>query len=215
MWEWHALGPHPAERIPQRRPDGQLSWDYVHINSVDPGPAGDVLLSAAQHLDDLRRRHAQRRRSSGASAAAHSSFKLGPGDPLLLAARRRIPAGRADLGVRQRRPIRPRRSSRAACCCAPNLTDPHGEPRQSSSSTPAERCWPPARATSLSLPGGNWLMGYGGLPELHRVQLLRPGPARRHARAERAGLPDLPRALERGRPKSPPAVVAKRRRGRA
>ena len=46
MWEWHALGHISARRIAQPVARDSYPWDYVHINSVDPGPADDVLLSA-------------------------------------------------------------------------------------------------------------------------------------------------------------------------
>ena len=46
MWEWHALGHIPVgeSNNPARR--SGYPWDYVHINSAQPGPSGDVLLSA-------------------------------------------------------------------------------------------------------------------------------------------------------------------------
>ena len=49
----------------------------------------------------------------------------------------------------------------------------------------------------LSLPGGNWLMGYGGLPNFTEYDSIRPGALRRDTRAQRPGLPHLPRAVER------------------
>src|SRR5271167_302620 len=46
MWEWHALGHVALSESNNPAPAGSYPWDYVHINSVDPGSAGDVLLSA-------------------------------------------------------------------------------------------------------------------------------------------------------------------------
>jgi len=45
MWEWHALGHIPLRDSYSRLPHRAINWDYVHINSIDPGPEG-LLLSA-------------------------------------------------------------------------------------------------------------------------------------------------------------------------
>jgi hypothetical protein len=46
MWEWHALGHISLSESNQTVPAGEYPWDFVHINSVDPGSDGDVLLSS-------------------------------------------------------------------------------------------------------------------------------------------------------------------------
>ena len=46
MWEWHALGHIPISESHNPAPKANYPWDYVHINSVDPGAAGDMLLSS-------------------------------------------------------------------------------------------------------------------------------------------------------------------------
>ena len=57
MWEWHALGHIPLRDSLNAVPGGNYPWDYVHINSISPDPAGpaggagsnqpgDVLLSS-------------------------------------------------------------------------------------------------------------------------------------------------------------------------
>ena len=46
MWEWHALGHIAPRESLNPVPRGSYPWDYVHVNSIDPGPSGDVLLSA-------------------------------------------------------------------------------------------------------------------------------------------------------------------------
>jgi hypothetical protein len=43
MWEWHALGHIALSESHNPAPSrGSSPWDYVHINSVDPGPAGQA-----------------------------------------------------------------------------------------------------------------------------------------------------------------------------
>src|SRR5258707_21602 len=46
MWEWHALGNIPLSESNVAARASGYPWDYVHLNSADPGPAGDVLLSS-------------------------------------------------------------------------------------------------------------------------------------------------------------------------
>jgi Arylsulfotransferase (ASST) len=46
MWEWHALGHVPVSDSYQPPPSGEYPWDYVHVNSLDLGGGGDVLIGA-------------------------------------------------------------------------------------------------------------------------------------------------------------------------
>ncbi len=89
MWEWHAIGHIALSESHSSVSHGSSPWDYVHINSIDPGPAGpaggadasgqpgDVLLSSRgtwtlydvdMHTGGFVWRLGDR----------HSSFKLGP-----------------------------------------------------------------------------------------------------------------------------------------
>ena len=78
MWEWHALGHIAAGESNNPPQTYSYPWDYAHVNSVDPGPAGDVLLSARNTwaLYDVDIRTGAMRWRLGGS---RSSFKLGPG----------------------------------------------------------------------------------------------------------------------------------------
>ncbi len=40
MWEWHALGHVALSESNNPAPKASYPWDYVHINSIDPGGAG-------------------------------------------------------------------------------------------------------------------------------------------------------------------------------
>jgi len=46
MWEWHALGHIALAASYSPLPDDGRSWDYVHLNSIDPSKPGEVLLSS-------------------------------------------------------------------------------------------------------------------------------------------------------------------------
>ena len=55
MWEWHALGHIPLADSKNPAPDSSYPWDYVHVNSVEPGTGGDLLVSFRNtwSLDDI------------------------------------------------------------------------------------------------------------------------------------------------------------------
>ena len=74
MWEWHALGHIPISESHNPVPRSNYPWDYVHINSVDPGSSGDVLLSSRNTwtMYDLNLRTGAINWRLGGS---HSSFK--------------------------------------------------------------------------------------------------------------------------------------------
>jgi hypothetical protein len=45
-WEWHSLDHVGASESEVEVPAGREPWDYFHLNSIDPEPGGDVLISA-------------------------------------------------------------------------------------------------------------------------------------------------------------------------
>ena len=160
MWEWHALGHIPASDSFNRAPHSSYPWDYVHINSIDPGGQGDVLLSFRNtwSLDDVDIHSGGFRWRIG---GVHSSFKLGPGREVLLAARRRVPGGRHDLAVRQR--LRPPEGAPVArAAAASGLRLPHGHARQAvrepephaARVEPGQHCGGCREATGCSATGG-------------------------------------------------------------
>ena len=46
MWEWHALGHVPLRDSYSSLPHTTKPWDYVHLNSIDPSMPGQVLISS-------------------------------------------------------------------------------------------------------------------------------------------------------------------------
>jgi hypothetical protein len=53
LWEWRASDHIPTAESVEPAPD-EGPWDYLHLNSIDQGPGGDLLLSA-RHTDALYR----------------------------------------------------------------------------------------------------------------------------------------------------------------
>jgi hypothetical protein len=45
-WEWHSLDHVGASESEVQAPSGPSPWDYFHLNSIDPLPDGDLLISA-------------------------------------------------------------------------------------------------------------------------------------------------------------------------
>lgn len=79
MWEWHALGHIPLASSYNPNPHSTYPWDYAHVNSIDPGEDGDLLISARNtwSLYDVDIHTGGFRWQLG--DGAHSDFRLGPG----------------------------------------------------------------------------------------------------------------------------------------
>ena len=77
-WEWHSLDHVAAGESEFSPPSNSRPWDYFHLNSIDPEPDGDILISA-------RNTWAEYQLAAGTGqilwrlGGAKSSFKLGPG----------------------------------------------------------------------------------------------------------------------------------------
>jgi hypothetical protein len=77
-WEWHSLDHIGAEESEVEAPTDTLPWDYFHLNSVDPQPNGDILISARSTWAGYQLQGGTGRilwRLGG----NRSSFKMGPG----------------------------------------------------------------------------------------------------------------------------------------
>ncbi len=77
-WEWHSLDHVGAEESEVEAPSNTMPWDYFHINSIDPEPDGNVLISARSTWAGY-----QLQRGSGKIlwrlGGNKSSFAMGPG----------------------------------------------------------------------------------------------------------------------------------------
>jgi hypothetical protein len=161
MWEWHSLGHIPlSESYNPVRSNG-YPWDYVHMNTVDPGPAGDVLLSARNtwalydvdlHSGGIRWRLGGKR----------SSFKLGAGTRFYWQHDSAFqPGGLISLFDNGSAPPK-EKQSRGLLLRAD--TSSHTVSLVKQFVNPSKRLLASSQGNTLSLPGGNWLLGYGGLP---------------------------------------------------
>jgi Arylsulfotransferase (ASST) len=163
MWEWHALGHIPAGESNNPPSHSSYPWDYVHINSVDPGPAGDVLLSArntwALYDVDIRS-GAVRWRLGG----RRSSFRLGRGARFFWQHDAEFqPGGLISVFDNGSDPPE-ERESRGLLLRVDAALRRVSLIKQFVN--PAKALLSESQGNALALPDGNWLLGYGRLPNV-------------------------------------------------
>jgi Arylsulfotransferase (ASST) len=161
MWEWHALGHIPFGESNVGAPGTDYPWDYVHINSVDPGTSGDVLLSSRNtwtlydvdlHTGGVRWR----------LGGKHSSFKLGAGTHTYWQHDAEWqPGGMVSVFDNGASPTEEKQSR--GLLLSPN-TATHTVTLVKALTNPTKTLLATSQGNVFSLAGGNWLMGYGGLP---------------------------------------------------
>ncbi|HXA54447.1 MAG TPA: arylsulfotransferase family protein [Solirubrobacteraceae bacterium] len=170
MWEWHALGHIPLKDSLNHVSSGVYPWDYVHINSISPEPSsgaaegrpGNVLLSARNTwtLYDVDMHSGGYNWLLG--DGGHSSFKLGAGVRFYWQHDAEFqPGGLISLFNNASDPPKQRESSGLVL-----------RPDFSAGTValvkrfvnPSHTLLASSQGNTLSLPRGDWLLGYGGLP---------------------------------------------------
>jgi EmrB/QacA subfamily drug resistance transporter len=161
MWEWHALGHVPLQDSYNTVPNTSYPWDYIHVNSVDPGTSNDVLLSArntwALYDVDIR---------TGAFnwqlGGRHSSFKLGAGTKTYWQHDAEWqPGGLISVFDNGSTP-RKEKQSRGILLKLNLPGKTVGLAKMFVN--PRHTLLADAQGNTLGLPEGDWLMGYGNLP---------------------------------------------------
>ena len=161
MWEWHALGHVPIGESFNAVPKIAYPWDYIHINSADPGSSGDVLLSARNMwtLYDVDLQSGSIRWRLG---GRHSSFKLGPGVPFYWQHDAEFQPG-GLISVFDNGSDPPKEKQSRGLLLSVNGPG-HSVSLVKAFANPTKTLLASSQGNTLSLPGGNWLLGYGGLP---------------------------------------------------
>jgi hypothetical protein len=160
MWEWHAFGHIPLSDSHSAVPDTN-DWDYVHVNSIDPGSSDNVLLSARGtwtiYNVDLH---------SGAIiwriGGRHSSFKLGPGVEFFWQHDAMWEPG-GLISVFDNGSSPPEEKQSRGLLLDPDLAT-HTVTLVKAFTNPTKTLLASSQGDLLNLNDGNWLMGYGGLP---------------------------------------------------
>jgi hypothetical protein len=161
MWEWHALGHIPISESNNPAPKYSYPWDYVHINSISPGPSGDVLLSSRNTwaLYDVDIASGQIRWRLG---GRHSTLKLGAGTREYWQHDAEWqPGGLISVFDNGSTPAKERQSRGLLLKLD---TAGHTVSLVRAFTNPSRRLLAESQGNMLSLPGGDWLMGYGRLP---------------------------------------------------
>jgi hypothetical protein len=160
MWEWHALGHTPLHDSYAPIPH-LTNWDYVHVNSIDPGASGNILLSARNtwQIYDVNMHTGGFIWRIGGK---YGSLKLGPGVRFHWQHDARwLPGGLVSVFDNGSSPPEEKQSrglvlkpdpGAGTVTLVKQFTNPNATLLASS------------QGDLLSLPGSNWLMGYGGLP---------------------------------------------------
>jgi hypothetical protein len=162
MWEWHALGHIPLSDSLNHVSGGEYPWDYVHINSISPGTSGDVLLSSRNTwtLYDVDLHTGGYNWVLG--DGGRSSFKLGPGVRFYWQHDAQFqPGGLISLFNNASDPPKQRESS--GLLLRPDFSS-HTVTLVKRFTNPSHTLLASSQGDTVSLPGGDWLLGYGGLP---------------------------------------------------
>jgi len=204
MWEWHALGHIPLGDSTMAVQRSSYPWDYVHINSIDPGSSNDLLLSSRNTcaLYDVSLKTGAFNWQLG---GPHSTFKLGPGARTWFQHDAEFQQGGLisafDNGAS---PVKEKQSRGV-------LLEPDYRSRTASLVkafvNPAKTLSAAAQGNTLALPGGDWLMGYGNLPNFTEYSsggaVLLDGTLGRGVQNFRTSLSPWT-----GHPSEPPAIAA-------
>ncbi len=204
MWEWHALGHVAISESHKEMAHGTVPWDYVHINSIDPGSSGDVLLSSRSTwtLYDVSLRTGGIKWRLGGS---HSSFKMGPGTQTYWQHDAEWQPG-GLISVFDNGSDPPHEKQSRGLLLEPNVAR-HTVTLRKAFTNPSRTLLASSQGNVLSLPGGDWLMGYGGLPDFTEYDssghVLLDGTLGKNVQDFRTYLSPWT-----GRPQSTPAVTA-------
>ncbi len=159
-WEWHSLD-HVGVNEAQTSPPQGFPWDWFHLNSIDPEPDGDILISA-------RNTWAAYQIQGGTGkilwrlGGLASSFKMGPGTGTRWQHDARM---LADGEVTLFDDGEPGEPQSRAVTIALNLAA-HTARLVSELTHPSPPLLAASQGNMQTLADGNTLVGWGGVPEI-------------------------------------------------
>jgi hypothetical protein len=161
-WEWHSLDHIGASESETPASTDATPWDWFHINSIDPEPDGDILISArntwaAYQLEGVGGRVLWR------LGGTKSSFKMGPGTTTAWQHdARMLPDGEVTIFDDGSNP--PIHSQSRAIRIALGLSTHEARLSSALEHTPALLA--PSQGNMQTLADGDTLVDYGGIPQL-------------------------------------------------
>ncbi len=206
MWEWHALGHIPLHESKNPIPHNGNPWDYIHVNSVDPGTSDDVLISARNSwaLYDV---SIETGAFNWQIGGEHSSFRQGAGAKTYWQHDAEWQPG-GIISVFDNGSTPPEEKQSRGVLLKPDFATKTVSLAKAYVN-PTKTLLAPAQGNMLSLPEGNWLMGYGNLPNFTEYnaagEVLLDGTLGPNVQDFRTYLSPWS-----GHPSSPPAITAKR-----
>jgi hypothetical protein len=206
MWEWHALGHIPLHDSYNTVPSNSYPWDYIHINSIAPGTSDDVLLSARNswELYDVDIKTGVFNWQLGGS---HSNFKLGPGTKTYWQHDAEWQPG-GLISVFDNGSTPPKEKQSRGVLLKPDYANKTVS-LVKAFTNPTKTLLAPAQGSLIKLSEGNWLMGYGNLPNFTEYntagQVLLDGELGPNVQDFRTYLSPWS-----GHPTTSPAIVTKR-----
>jgi hypothetical protein len=203
-WEWHSLDHVGASESEVETPTGATPWDYFHLNSIDPQPDGNILISARSTWAGY-----QLQGGTGKVlwrlGGNKSSFEMGPGTKTAWQHDGRMLAN-GDVTFFDDGSNPPIHSQSRAIRIRLDL-ETHEASLASSYTHPNSPLLAASQGNMQTLPDGNTVVGYGGVPAISEY-------AARGGLLLDAHLPfdmSFYRAFRfpwSARPLSPPAVLA-------
>ncbi|HLW94181.1 MAG TPA: arylsulfotransferase family protein [Solirubrobacteraceae bacterium] len=161
-WEWHGLDHVPASQSQIGAPNNQKPWDWFHINSIDLEADGNVLISA-RNTWAAYQIQAGTGRILWRLGGLNSSFKMGHGTPTAWQHdARMLPDGNITIfDDGSNPPVEPQ--SRAITV---SLDLARHTATLVSSITHPTPLLTASQGNVQTLPNGNLLVDYGGVPEI-------------------------------------------------
>ena len=161
MWEWHALGHVPVAESNNPPSRSGYPWDYVHINSVDPAlPATSCCPRATRGaLYDVDIRSGAFRWRLG---GRRSSFRLGAGTRFYWQHDAEFQPG-GLISVFDNGSDPPKEKQSRGLLLRPDAARRTVSLIKQFVNT-TKTLLSESQGNALALPGGNWLLGYGRLP---------------------------------------------------
>jgi Arylsulfotransferase (ASST) len=161
MFEWHALGHVALGDSHNPPPPGTYPWDYIHVNSISVEPSGNLLLSA-RNTWTLYEIDAHTGEILWRLGGDHSNYKLGPGVQFYWQHDAEVqPDGLISVFDNAASPPKEKQSRGLLLRVDAGS---HTVSLVKQFVNPGKVLLASSQGNTQSLPGGDWLLGYGGLP---------------------------------------------------
>lgn len=162
-WEWHSIDHVGASESETEAPKTATPWDWFHINSIDPQPNGNLFISARSTWAGYQL-EAGSGRILWRLGGLKSSFKMGPGTKTAWQHDGRIlPNGEVTFFDDGSNP--PIHSQSRGLRIALDFKT-HEAHLLSAYTHPSPPLLAPSQGNMQTLPDGNAVVGYGGVPAI-------------------------------------------------